>query len=137
MDVTARAKRLNGAAYWILLVASAIQGFTPDRSDLSSSWLLGLISAVEDAGPSGDLASTSLPAPTDQAPGDMGELVAMVTRGAPVRGRSPADYWDQLHFLPTGPPEPPMASSSDRHRPPDDLATGADKRLPSLCRFLC
>jgi hypothetical protein len=133
-----RARRSMRAGYSILLVAMAIQGLTPDQSDLASSRLLrlvlsGLAGSRSDGGP----APSSIPTPRGQDDGVPGEICATVAAGVASRVRLDTGGPPHVHVLPVGILDHLTRSALHPLRRPRVVAWGADGLIPSLCRFRC
>jgi hypothetical protein len=137
--VTGRDKQLIRAGYWILLVAMAIQGLTPDGSNVASSWLLRLVTAgladswVAGGGP----APSHTPIPRGDHGDVPGEIGSLARAGAALRIRLETGVRPCVDFLPVSLldrlPRPALGSCD----PPGTAMRGSDGLIPSLCRFLC
>jgi hypothetical protein len=132
-------KSLTRAVYGILLIAMAIQGLTPDYSNLASSWLLRLVTSGSADSRAADGGSAPLPTPVPRGDHDgiPGEVCAEASDRDAPRVRVGAGDRPGAPFLPVGPLDRPSRSAPRPSIPPGVVTRGSDGLIPSLCRFLC
>ena len=131
--------RTTRAGYWVLLVAMAIQGLTPDDGNLASSWLFRLVSAGTGRRHGRGRRASSMPTPLRGGDDDglPGEWCRTVAAEAALRGRLDVGSRLCLQFLPAGLLERPARSAPRSPHPPGLIRHGPDGLILSLCRFLC
>lgn len=113
----------------------AIQGLTPDYSNLASSWLLRLVSSGPADGRAADGDAAPIPHGDEgDVPGAVGSMAA--ARPA-QRGRLDAGGRIGIPLLPVEFLEQPGRTPPPSLHPPGIVPPGPDGRLSSLCRFLC
>jgi hypothetical protein len=137
--VMGRDGRLTRAGYWVLLVAMAVQGLTPDDGNLASSLLLRLVSA----GPAGDMAlhddASSLPPPLHGGDenGVPGAFCRTVAVGGALRVRLDDGTRTRLPFLPAGLLDRPNRSAPRSILAPGPVPLAPGGLIPALGRFRC
>jgi hypothetical protein len=127
------------AGYRILLVAIAIQGLTPDRASLASTWLLRCVAlGSPDHWAVGDGAAP-LPTPTHGGEQDVapGVFCSNVTTGSSLRVRLDTGGRFCIHLIPIGLLEWPSRSDSRSRCPTGVVWWGSDALIHSLCRLRC
>ncbi len=126
------------ASFRILLVATAIQGLTPDCDNLASSCLLRLVTSQCATSRATDGAAAPMPMPIpfgdqDDAPG---ELCSAVPADTAVRFR--VDPGDQrCQFFPVGLLERLTGSAHRSLDLPGAGSRSSNGLVLSLCRLLC
>lgn len=137
--MTGRDGRLTRAGYWVLLVAMAIQGLTPDDGNLASSLLLRLVSAGPADGTARRGDASSMPPPLHGGDDDdlPGEFCRTAAAGNVLRARLDDGVRLRLPFLSAG-----LLDRQNRSAPCSSLALGLvprapDGLIPSLGRFRC
>ena len=131
--------RSTKAGYRILLIAMAIQGLTPDRCDLASSWLLRLVhSGLFDPLPADGRSTPSpIPNPRGQDDGVPGESVLTVVADVTRCVRFNTGERPCVHHLPVGLLDRHPRSAPHSPRPPGVIVRRSKGLLLSLCRFDC
>jgi hypothetical protein len=126
-------KPMTRVGYPIVLIAMAIQGLTPDYSNLASSMLFRLVcSGLADPG-----GCTPLPIPRGDQDGVPGEVCGEASGRDVTRVRLDDDGRPCLRFLPVD-----LLDRPGRSAPLSSLPPGVVMRWPygliiSLCRFVC
>jgi hypothetical protein len=132
-------RRSTRAGFRILLVVMAIQGLTPDHSDLASSRLLRLVISglVDSRSPDGAPAPLPIPIPRGQEDGVPGEICATAAVHATLRVRLDVGGEPCVHPRPVGLVDRPSRSGCYLHSHPGAVVQGSAGLTLSLCRFLC
>jgi hypothetical protein len=126
------------ARYAILLFATAIQGLTPDQSDLASPRLLRLVlSTLLDSESDCGRAPTSIPIPSGEEDGVPREFFSTLGPDATPRVRPGTHRLPCVDILAVGLLDRPASPATHSLRRPDAVACGADRLILSLCRFQC
>jgi hypothetical protein len=126
-------KPMTRAGYWILLIAMAVQGLTPDYSNLASSLRFRLVcSGLADSG-----GCTPLPFPRGDLDGVPGEVCGEASAHDAPRVRLDADGRPCVRFLPGGLLDRPGRSAPLSSLPPGVVLRWPDGLIISLCRFVC
>jgi hypothetical protein len=129
-------KPMTRVGYGILLIAMALQGLTPDCSNLASSMLLRLVSSGLAESRAAD-GCTPLPIPRGDQDGIPGEVCGEASDRDATRVRLDADGRPCVRFLPVG-----LLDQLSRSAPLSSLLTSVVLRWPDglnapFCRFLC
>jgi hypothetical protein len=131
-------KPMTRAGSWFLLIAMAVQGLTPDCSNLASSMLLRLVSSgLADSRAAGGC--TSLPIPRGDHDEIPGEVCGEASDRDATRVQLDADGRPCIRFLPVGLLDRPGRSAplSSPSLPPGVVMRWPDDLIISLCRFVC
>lgn len=131
-------KPITRAGSWILLIAMAVQGLTPDGSNLASSMLFRLVSSgVAGSRAAGGCAPLPIPVPRGDHDGIPGEVCAEASDRDAPHVRLDADGRPCLRFLPAVPLDRPGRSAPLSSFPRGVVMRWPDGLIASLCRFLC
>lgn len=131
-------KPMTRAGYWILLVAMAVQGLTPNSSNLASSLLLRLVcSGLADSRAVGGC--SPLPTPGGDRDEIPGEVCGEASDRDTTRVQLDADGRPCIRSLPVGLLDRPGRSAllSSPPLPPEVVMRWPDGLIISLCRFIC
>jgi hypothetical protein len=132
-------KRSTRAVYRIVLITTAIQGLTPDYSDLASLWLLRIVASTLVHGFAPVDGASSMPAPRRDRD-DAGSAGAICQSEAVVsapRVRLEDDRWLRILFLASGPCDRPLRSATRSLSSQRLVQRWSSGPTPSLCHFLC
>jgi hypothetical protein len=127
------------AGYRVLLIATAIQGLTPDYGNLASSCLLRLVTSGSADSRAADRVPPprSTPVPGGDHDGVPGEVCSTIAPHAALRARLDTGGRPCVRFLPVGFLDRLSRPAPRSLDPPGVVIRGPDGLIPVLCRFLC
>jgi hypothetical protein len=134
-----RDRRSILAGYRVLLVATAIQGLTPDHGSLASPWLLRLVTSGWPGGRAADGGPAPMPTPISSGDHDgvPGEVCSAVAAKSSLRARLDTGERLCIQLIPIGLIERPSRTVPRRPYPTGEIWRGSDGLIPALCRFVC